>query len=301
MGIISTEGPDTYFHVESLKPDTIYSIRVQAVNSVGSGSFSGTSRLSTRPLPPAPPRCECVNSNHNSIKLKWGDSKLNNASVLNSLTSMSDPCQYTLEMENSRSQFQVAYTGTSVSHKISKLVENKVYRFRMCASNTAGYGPYSQVYEFRTAYAHPHPVKAAPKVSSITEDGCLVEWTPLKQFQGQGDLHYRVSLTKVKDNEAKIIYSGSDIQFRGSSLEPKTEYTIRVCGVRIPVPGTELAGPFSPPAIFTTLSNDGSGLSPSGGLMTSKRVLSGSGIVTKRDNGWSDKQWAFVLVVGFTL
>ena len=95
-------------------------------------------------------------------------------------------------MENSRNQFQVIYTGTSVSHKISKLVENKVYRFRMCASNTAGYGPYSQVYEFRTSYAHPHPIKAAPKVSSITEDGCLVEWTPLKQFQGQGsNLNYR--------------------------------------------------------------------------------------------------------------
>ena len=29
----------------------------------------------------------------------------------------------------------------------------------MCASNAAGHGPYSQVYEFRTAYAHPHPVK----------------------------------------------------------------------------------------------------------------------------------------------
>ena len=40
----------------------------------------------------------------------------------NSLTSLTDPCQYTLEMENSRNQFQVVYTGTSVSHKISKLV-----------------------------------------------------------------------------------------------------------------------------------------------------------------------------------
>ena len=29
----------------------------------------------------------------------------------------------------------------------------------MSASNVAGHGPYSQVYEFKTAYAHPHPVK----------------------------------------------------------------------------------------------------------------------------------------------
>ena len=58
------------------RPDTIYSIRVQAVNSVGCGAFSSNARLSTRPLPPAPPRCECVNANHNSLKLKWGDSEI---------------------------------------------------------------------------------------------------------------------------------------------------------------------------------------------------------------------------------
>lgn len=275
---------------------------MQAVNGVGPGPFSSTARLSTRPLPPAPPRCECVNANHNSLKLKWGDTK---SSSNNPLTSLSEPCQYTLEMENSRNQFQVVYTGPSVSHKVSKLLENRVYRFRMCASNAAGHGPYSQVYEFRTAYAHPHPVKAAPKVSNITEDGCLVEWSPLKQIPGQGDLQYRVQLTKPKKNETKTIYSGSDIQFRAGGLEPRTEYTIRVCGVRIPpVSGQqlELNGPFSPPAIFTTLTNEGANAGSGGAVVTSKRITSsGTGVLTRRDNGWSDKQWAFVLVVGFTL
>ena len=76
------------------------------------------------------------------------------------------------------------------------------------------------------------------------------------------------------------IYSGSDTQFRDSGLEPKTEYTIRVCGVRVPVPETELAGPYSPPAIFTTLSTDGSGVSGSGNIATTKRVTSsGTNIV----------------------
>jgi len=99
--VISTQGPETYVHVQSLKPDNIYSIRVQAVNGVGPGPFSSTARLSTRPLPPAPPRCECINANHNSLKLKWGDTKSSNN---NPLTSLSEPCQYTLEMENSRNQ-----------------------------------------------------------------------------------------------------------------------------------------------------------------------------------------------------
>jgi len=150
-----------------------------------------------------------------------------------------------------------------------------------------------------------HFFLAAPKVSNITEDGCLVEWSPLKQIPGQGDLQYRVQLTKPKKNETKTIYSGSDIQFRAGGLEPRTEYTIRVCGVRIPpVSGQqlELNGPFSPPAIFTTLTNEGANAGSGGAVVTSKRITSsGTGVLTRRDNGWSDKQWAFVLVVGFTL
>jgi hypothetical protein len=56
-------------------------------------------------------------------------------------------------------RFQSIYNGTGVSHKVSKLVENRVYRFRICASNEAGQGPYSPMYEFKTDYAHPPPIK----------------------------------------------------------------------------------------------------------------------------------------------
>lgn len=81
------------------------------------------------------------------------------------------------------------------------------------------------------------------------------------------------------------IYSGSDIQFRAGGLEPRTEYTIRVCGVRIPpVSGQqlELNGPFSPPAIFTTLTNEGANAGSGGAVVTSKRITSsGTGVLTR--------------------
>ena len=78
------------------------------------------------------------------------------------------------------------------------------------------------------------------------------------------------------------IYYGSDIQFRAGGLEPRTEYTIRVCGVRIPAgqAQTKLDGPFSPPAIFTTLINEGA--NAGNAVMTSKRVTSsGTGVVAR--------------------
>ena len=45
----------------------------------------------------------------------------------------------------------------------------------MCASNVAGHGPYSQVYEFKTAYAHPHPVKGKYKKLNLNQN-----LTPIK-------------------------------------------------------------------------------------------------------------------------
>lgn len=95
-GVVATQGPSHRFLIDRLKPDTSYTIRVQAVNSVGPGPFGSGVQFSTRPLPPAPPRCECVNANHNSLKLKWGDSK--------SVAAMGDLSHFTLEMENSRNQ-----------------------------------------------------------------------------------------------------------------------------------------------------------------------------------------------------
>jgi hypothetical protein len=48
-------------------------------------------------------------------------------------------------------------------------------------------------------------ITAAPRVSGITEDGCLVEWSAVKLAPLQGGLHFKVQLTKVKDNETKIV------------------------------------------------------------------------------------------------
>ena len=64
------------------------------------GAFGPSARLSTRPLPPAPPKLECANANHNSLKLKWADSKLSGSIM--SAEVMSASCA--LEMENSRGQ-----------------------------------------------------------------------------------------------------------------------------------------------------------------------------------------------------
>ena len=65
-------------------------------------------------------------------------------------------------------RFHTIYSGTGVSYKIAKLSENRCYKVRLYASNDAGQGPYSQLYEFKTAYAHPPPLKGKKHLSYST-------------------------------------------------------------------------------------------------------------------------------------
>ena len=60
------------------------------------------------------------------------------------------------------------------------------------------------------------------------------------------------------------IYTGNDTQFRVSGLDARTEYAIRVSCVRVPSPGIELDGIFSPPGIFSTSAGE-SGVGSSSG------------------------------------
>ena len=172
--------------VRELRPDTQYTVRVAGENSVGRGGSSGPLRVSTRPLPPAPPRLECLTANHNQLKLRWGDSKVQLGT------------NYVLEMENQRRVWYTVYQGNNHSYKAGKLAENTEYRFRISAVTEAGQGPASPVSSFRTAFAPPPSVKGAPRISNVTESGCLVHWTGLK---GLSEMGYRVQLTRVKDSQ----------------------------------------------------------------------------------------------------
>ncbi len=156
--VTPTSGPETFLTLDDLRPDTAYNLKVRAVNDVGAGAYGDAARLRTRPLPPAPPRLECANANHNSLKLRWA---AHPASPSVNMSSSGDaPSGYVLEMENSRGQFQSVYNGPAPSHKVNKLSENTRYRFRVCASNQAGMGPFSKVHDFATAYALPPPMKS---------------------------------------------------------------------------------------------------------------------------------------------
>lgn len=80
-----------------------------------------------------------------------------------------------------------------------------------------------------------------------------------------------------------------------SSLQPKTNYQIRVCAIRICRDNSEgLIGPYSPSTLFTT-----SGSKP---LPTATNESVAVKTTTKLTSfQLSDSQWAFLILLGFTL
>ncbi|XP_048396206.1 fibronectin type-III domain-containing protein 3A isoform X2 [Stegostoma tigrinum] len=208
--------------IRNLQPDTTYRIRVQAVNSIGPGPFSHTIKAKTKPLPPDPPRLECVAFSYQTLKLKWGEGT---AKVL-----ASDAVQYVLQMEDKTGRYSTIYKGPCHTHKVQRLNESTCYRFKIQACNEAGEGPFSDVYTFTTAKSPPSPIKA-PRLKQLKENVCDLTWEPLPAMKGD-PIVYNVQAMVGKDSEFKQIYKGPETTFQVSNLQLNCEYRFRVCAIR---------------------------------------------------------------------
>ncbi|XP_030384654.1 fibronectin type-III domain-containing protein 3A [Scaptodrosophila lebanonensis] len=277
---IATPDACTRYTVTGLTPETGYKFRVQAVNSVGAGSFSAYAKLTTQPAPPAPPTLECSGAGHNYIKLKWGDVGRN-----------VDFTKYYVEMYVTRAkQFQVVYAGTNCMCKVHKLQERTAYTFRIYAhTDRAGDGDYSEEFMFETSATLPANIKA-PRV--VHENSvCLLTTEHAPNMPGLGmqltlewqhsknsfhdrveyELQYAVlsseepmeanattsaspkarSSSSGSNNSAPValsnqdyrqLYRGPDTKFTIDNLAAGTCYQFRVCPVRLTAVGDLLYG-----------------------------------------------------------
>ncbi|KAM6178878.1 fibronectin type-III domain-containing protein 3A [Rhynchocyon petersi] len=238
-----TVGKVTSYIIDNLQPDTTYRIRIQALNSLGAGPFSHMIKLKTKPLPPDPPRLECVAFSHQNLKLKWGEGTPKTLST--------DSIQYHLLMEDKNGRFISLYRGPCHTYKVQRLNESTSYKFCIQACNEAGEGPLSQEYIFTTPKSVPAALKA-PKIEKINDHVCEIAWECLQSMKGDPVI-YSLQVIVGKDYEFKQIYKGPDSSFRYSSLQLNCEYRFRVCAIRQchdPVGHQELVGPYSTTVLF---------------------------------------------------
>uniref|UniRef100_A0AAZ3QPD8 Fibronectin type-III domain-containing protein 3A n=1 Tax=Oncorhynchus tshawytscha TaxID=74940 RepID=A0AAZ3QPD8_ONCTS len=272
-------GPVTKYIIQHLQPDTSYRIRIQALNNLGSGPFSHTFKLKTKPLPPQPPRLECTAFSHQTLRLKWGDGPAK--------ATPSDALQYQLQTEDKRGRFVSLYRGPCHTHKVQRLNECTSYMFRIQAFNEAGQGPFSTVYTFTTPRSPPAPIKA-PRVERVEDMSsvCEVSWEPLLPMKGDPIIYTVQSM--MGNSEYKQVYKGSATSYQMPGLQPNSEYRFRVCGIRQCQDAPELSGPYSP---TVTLSPQRSELSA--GSVSSVGPRAGADPARPL----TDEQWAALIIM----
>ncbi|XP_074843924.1 fibronectin type-III domain-containing protein 3A isoform X1 [Carettochelys insculpta] len=237
-----TVGKVSSYFIDSLQPDTTYRIRIQALNSLGAGPFSHTIKLKTKPLPPDPPRLECVAYSSQTLKLKWGEG---------TSKALSDSIQYHLQMEDKNGRFISLYRGPCHTYKVQRLIESTSYKFYIQACNEAGEGPLSQEYIFTTPKSVPAALKA-PRIERVNDHTCEITWEVLQPMKGD-PIIYSLQVIVGKDSEFKQIYKGPDWSFRYSGLQLNCEYRFRVCAIRQcqeTVGHQDLIGPYSTTVLF---------------------------------------------------
>ncbi|XP_072936299.1 fibronectin type-III domain-containing protein 3a-like isoform X2 [Epargyreus clarus] len=229
-----TDGPTPERLVEGLEPDTVYRVRVAALNELGLGDWSEEARAATRPRPPAPPPLRCAQAAHNHLRLEWD--------------AVGEGAQYCVEMRATDARdFRPVYRGSARSCKVKKLREATAYSFRIRASDErGGRGAWSDAVSARTLAAPP-PAPRAPAVQLPAPRTALLTWDEID------DAEYILQCARGKEAIFKQVYSGGETQFQLEELEHGGEYQVRVCAVRGGLAGAwsaaaRLALPPAPPA-----------------------------------------------------
>uniref|UniRef100_A0A4W3H2U3 Fibronectin type-III domain-containing protein 3A n=1 Tax=Callorhinchus milii TaxID=7868 RepID=A0A4W3H2U3_CALMI len=267
--------------IQDLQPDTVYRIRIQAINSIGPGTFSHSIKAKTKPLPPEPPRLECVAFSHQTLKLKWGEGT---AKAL-----ASDVMQYVLQMDDKSGRYITLYRGPCHTYKVQRLSESTSYRIRIQACNEAGEGPFSEAYTLTTTRSPPTPLKA-PRLERLDENTCELTWEALPAMKGD-PIVYSLQAMTSKDSEFKQIYKGPKTTFQVSNLQSNCEYRFRVSAIRQcqdPPEPHDLMGPYSATVILYSQRNE-----------TPTSDHKDNVDVTKKTQTLSDEQCAALILVLF--
>uniref|UniRef100_A0A7S0EGI8 Fibronectin type-III domain-containing protein n=1 Tax=Hanusia phi TaxID=3032 RepID=A0A7S0EGI8_9CRYP len=238
--------------VDSLSPGSIYVVKVLAINSLGNGDWSEPLKFSSDPgAPAAPDSPEIVKVTSQSVTLSW---------QLPQRTNGADVEEFSLQMleiatpSQGNAGFQTMYTGSLRCFEVMGLRPGTSYKFRVCARNAAGQGPFSLPATSTTAAVPPGPPLAVT-LTGVTASSIKLKWSPPAFEGGSPVTSYAVLVTEVADDKAddqggrgrKSLSSGAKEAWRGSATScklkaaPDSHYEIlliahNVIGPGIPAP-----------------------------------------------------------------
>ncbi|EGT59542.1 hypothetical protein CAEBREN_08431 [Caenorhabditis brenneri] len=217
----------------NLKPDSEYSMKFSAANSVG---YSEKPKMLCRTLPDPPSipkisgECEAT-----SVKIRWDPSPNMN---------------YKLVRINKRGQHISIYEGIMNQTRAKGLKENTRYVFKLrVRQDQTKAEAWSEEFEFTTTVAPPPTVKATPTIDLVagTTHSYRVEW---QQYLSQNSLNeqfYRLQVVDatIKGSKWENVYEGTRLNFVLNTKRFPGALHVRVLCVRKQEDG-EMCGSPSP-------------------------------------------------------
>ena len=168
---VTVTAPTTSTTLTGLASDTGYTFRVTAQNSAGNSPASATSTLTTLTAAPSAPAAPTASSiTATGATVSWTAPASNGGATITRYIVEYRPATATAWQS-------VTVTAPTTSKKITGLMNNTGYVYRVTAQNSAGTSPASATSTLTTLIAPPSQ-PLAPFVSNITATSATLMWTP---------------------------------------------------------------------------------------------------------------------------
>lgn len=221
-------GPNLGYEVKGLTAATLYSFRVQAINSAGAGPFSPVATMVTPPSSPSAVIHIRASATATTISLTWKEPNCNGSDIIG----------YNLDI----GEKQLISTGAITEYTIEELAPETSYKIRIQAVNGIGVGSYSSPVKVTTRPLPPNPSKL--ECVSYAPNSLKLKWGDGRNMDM---LTFTLEMEK-EDGNFQMVYQGTSNSYKINKLQEMTSYDFRIYASN-----AAGSGPYSEVYTFTTL------------------------------------------------
>ncbi|XP_029170274.1 tyrosine-protein phosphatase Lar isoform X9 [Nylanderia fulva] len=217
--------------ISELTPHTIYTIRVQALTSVGPGPLSLPVQIKTQQgVPSQPEMLTAVEIGETTVTLQWSKPAHSAENILSYELYWNDT--YAKEKHHRRIPVTENYT-------LSGLYPNTLYYVWLAARSQRGEGATTIPYPVRTKQYVPGDPQDV-KVTSINSTAIHVEWKPPKAKDQNGVIRgYHIHVQEVREEGKDLlnepirrdVHEDGVLEVNISGLQPDTRYSVQVAAL----------------------------------------------------------------------
>ncbi|XP_011267772.1 tyrosine-protein phosphatase Lar isoform X5 [Camponotus floridanus] len=220
--------------ISELTPHTIYTIRVQALTSVGPGPLSLPVQIKTQQgVPSQPEMLTAVEIGETTVMLQWSKPAHSAENILSYELYWNDT--YAKEKHHRRIPVTENYTLTG-------LYPNTLYYVWLAARSQRGEGATTIPYPVRTKqYAEKMPGDPQDvKVTPINSTAIHVEWKPPKATDQNGVIRgYHIHVQEVREEGKDLlnepirrdVHEDGVLEVNITGLQPDTRYSVQVAAL----------------------------------------------------------------------